>query len=556
MYRLRYRRILTFFAFTIISFAWWDIFLARFGLRGLAQRTRPGRFRRAAIRFRSLAIDMGGVMIKVGQFLSSRLDVLPGEITDELSDLQDEVAAETYEDICRVIQDEFQCPLSDKYLCIEKEPMAAASIGQVHRARLRSGEPGPDDGLNNLDVVVKVQRPHIEQIVTIDLSALYIVARWLNYYRPIRRRVDVSAILKELDQSIHEEMDYLLEGKHVETFAKNFKLREDVIIPTVHWSHTTRRVLTLENVEGIKITDYERIDAAGIDRAEVAERLFDTYLKQIFEDRFFHADPHPGNLFVLPDAVIPGEKVTWKLVFVDFGMAEEISQKELEGLRELLISGGLQDAGRLSRSYQQLGILLPGADLDLLEKASGRVFERFWGKTTPEMMDMHRSEAMAFIQEFGALLYDMPFQMPEHFILLGRCVGILSGICTGLYADFNWWAQIAPYAEKLAASQTGGKNLEYWLKEVTAILSSLAGLPKKTESVLNRIEQGRLEVKSPDILKRITRLEAGVNRLVGAIMFAALLLGAVNAYLAGEYTLAYILGGFSLPVLLWALVKK
>jgi predicted unusual protein kinase regulating ubiquinone biosynthesis (AarF/ABC1/UbiB family) len=559
MYRIRYRRILFFFALTLINFAWWDILLSRFGFRRLAKRTRAERFHRAAARFRLLAIDMGGVMIKLGQFLSSRLDVLPREITDELSGLQDEVQPESMADIRRVIEDEFQCPLEDKFTDFEETPMASASIGQVHRAHLCTRETTSAEG--NIeksleDVVVKIQRPHIDQIVEVDLAALKIVSRWLHKYKPIRKHANVPAILEELDHSIHEEMDYLLEGKHAETFTANFELRKDVCIPQVQWSHTTRRVLTLENVEGIKITDYSALDAAGIDRAEVADRLFDTYLKQIFEDRFFHADPHPGNLFVLPQGKGENGVVRWQLIFVDFGMTGNIANEALEGLREVLIAIGLQDTSRLIHGYQKLHILLPGADLELLEKASGRVFERFWGKTTPEMMNMHQTEAAAFVQEFGDLLYEMPFQVPENFVLLARCMGILSGMCTGLYADFNWWTSLGPYAEKLVAAETSGKGLQFWLKEIGSILITLAGLPKKTELLIQRIEQGKLDVRSPEVLNKITHLERATSRLVGAVIFGVFLLGAVNSYLADELTLSYVLGAAALPVLLWILLKK
>jgi predicted unusual protein kinase regulating ubiquinone biosynthesis (AarF/ABC1/UbiB family) len=262
------------------------------------------RLRKAARRMRSLAIKMGGVMIKVGQFLSSRVDVLPPEFTDELEGLQDEVPAERFDDLRKVAEAEFQKPLEAVFARIESQPVAAASIGQAHRAWLTKPSAGnePVDEKNQVEkdadliqVIVKIQRPNIEKIVTTDLTALVRVGRWLNWYKPIRRRANISALLADFSKTLFEEMDYINEGKNAELFAQNFADRLRIIVPRVAWAFTTRRVLTLEDVSAIKITDYDAITAMNIDRAEVAQLLFKTYLQQIFIDQFFHADPPPGE---------------------------------------------------------------------------------------------------------------------------------------------------------------------------------------------------------------------------------------------------------------------
>ncbi len=490
---------------------------------------------------------MGGVMIKVGQFLSARLDVLPREITDELSGLQDEVLPETYLDIQQVIENEFGRSINDLFAEFDEKPLAAASIGQVHRARLNVSECEDCP-----PVVVKVQRPGIEQIVEIDLSALRVVTGWINRYPPIRKRVDMPRLMEEFSASLKEEIDYLLEGKHAETFAANFATQEEIQVPKVFWSHTTRRVLTLEDVQAIKITDYAAIDAAGIDRKAVAERLFATYLKQIFEDRFFHADPHPGNLFVLP---IPGEDtVGWKLVFVDFGMVGHLPDATLAGLREVLIAIGTQDAPRLIRAYQQLHILLPGADIELIERASTEAFSRFWGRTAPELAGLGREEVVEFAREFGDLLYNMPFQVPENFILFGRCMGILSGICSGLDQDFNIWSQIAPYAQKLVSMERGS-SFQFLVGEVTETLRLAAGLPRRGDNLLTRIEQGKLSVQMPELKHSLDRLERSAGRVPAAIVFAAFFLAATQLYLAGELVPAAVVGGAALITLVIMIFK-
>ncbi len=560
MFQVRYRRILWFFGRVILSLIGWDIILPRMGLRALSQRTRKERLRRIAVQFRALAIQMGGVMIKVGQFLSARLDVLPVEITDELSGLQDEVRAETFEAIRQVLEAEINAPLETRFAAFEPQPLASASIGQVHRARLReelllsdavepTGRPSPIP-----QVVVKVQRPNIQAIVETDLSALQVVSGWINYYPPIRKRANIPALLSEFSRSLYEEMDYLTEGSHAETFAANFAGRPDICVPRVFWSHTTRRVLTLEEIEAIKITDYARIDAAGIRRAEVATRLFDTYLKQIFEDRFFHADPHPGNLFVLPapDAASDG----WDLVFVDFGMTGAVSPNQLTGLREMLIAVGTRDVARLVRSYQIIGLLLPGADLSLLEKATQAAFERFWGKSTTEMVSLGHQEAVAFAKEFGDLLYEMPFQVPENLILLGRCMGILSGICTGLDPDFNVWTSVTPYVRRLVEAEGGKGGRGIVVEETLNVLRTLVSLPGRADALLQRIEQGRLEVQIPELKSQFHRLERGMQRLAITILFVAFFAGGIQLYLAGALSLAAASGAAALLTLLLALFSR
>ncbi len=445
-----------------------------------------------------------------------------------------------------MVENGLGAPLAEKYLEFDPAPLASASIGQVHRARMTV-----PDGI--AQVVVKVQRPDIQQIVDTDLSALRVVIRWVQYYPPIRRRVNAVALMEEFSRSLYEEMDYLAEGKNGETFAANFADDSGICVPRIYWSHTARQVLTQEEIEAIKITDYAAIELAGLNRTEIANRLFDTYLKQIFEDHFFHADPHPGNLFVFPRVEESGG---WKLVFVDFGMTGTISAGQLEGLRELLFAVGTQDVARMVRSYQLLGILLPGANIELLEKAGERVFERFWGKSTTEIVSMGHQEAMDFAKEFGELLYELPFQIPENMILLGRCLGILSGICTGLDPEFNVWNLLMPYASRLMEASGGGAGQNLWLKEIGSILQTLIALPRRTDHVLQRIEQGRLEVQVPEMKGLVRRLERTIHQLTGALLFATFIIASVQVYLAGLQDLALIGLGAAFLSLIWMLIGR
>ena len=489
-------------------------------------------------------------MIKVGQFLSARLDVLPVEITDELAGLQDEVPPEQIDDIRKQAETELGAPLNEKYESFDEIPLAAASLGQVHRARLCVTDAGGD----YCNVVVKIQRPFIEQLIEVDLSALRQVGRWLEKYPPVAKRVDVPSLIEEFSSSIHEEVDYLAEGRNAEIFGKNFKDIPRVHVPRVVWTHTSRRVLTLEDVFAIKITDYDAISAAGIDRAEVARQLLDTYLKQIFEDGFFHADPHPGNLFITP---LPGQTEdgtpTWRLTFVDFGMVGHVPENLRTGLREALIATGLQDAARLIRSFQTLHVLLPSADLKELEQMSASMFEMFWGKSMEELRQLSPEEMFQFADRFRDLMFNMPFQLPENLLLLGRTVAILSGMCSGLDNEFNLWNQLGPYATKLV-SQEVGSNWRVWLDEAGNILKELVAIPSKMGRVLSQIERGDLTVQVPTVSRQLTYLEKAVNRLTGSLVFAAFLIGSVILFNAGKMLFAEILLGCSGVTLIWMLV--
>jgi predicted unusual protein kinase regulating ubiquinone biosynthesis (AarF/ABC1/UbiB family) len=550
MRKSRYRQTLRFFAWVFVKELWWDFLIPRIGLGALARRTRSARMRRIAASFRILAIRMGGVLIKVGQFLSSRVDVLPREITAELAGLQDEVGAEGFEVIRREIEAEFGMPLAGKFLEFDPVPLASASIGQVHRARLHAS---PGETAPSSPVVVKVQRPRIQEIVEADLAAIRVVGGWLQRLKTVSRHVNVPALIDEFSRSLYEEIDYLQEGKNAERFAANFARRPDVVVPAVVWSHTTRRVLTLQDVGAIKITDYRAIEEAGIDMAAVANRLLDVYLKQVFEDGFFHADPHPGNLFVLPSPSPRG--AGWKLVFVDFGMTGSLSADSFAGLREVLLAVGTRDASRLVHAFQRLNVLLPGADLEMLERACKRVFDTLWGKSTREMMRMSNTELRVFTDEFGDLLYQMPFQVPENLIMLGRCVSILSGMASGLDPDFSVWKGLAPYVEKLM-QKDGQSGVRLVFKEIEAMGRLLLGLPRRIDDIAARLEQGRLEVRMPEMKVHVGRLERGVRKVAGSIIFAAGMLACTELYIAGHLHLAIALAAAELVLLAWIVLGR
>lgn len=561
MLRTRYRKITFFFARVVLSLAFWEILLPSLGLGRWARKGRADRHGQMAQGYRQLAIEMGGVLIKVGQFLSARVDMLPPEVTEELSGLQDKVPPEEFARIRQLAERELGAPLQEHFLAFEEEPLASASLGQVHRALLSSQE-GVERGEGSArDVVVKVQRPDIEELIETDLSALRTVIGWLKRYPPIHRRADLPALLDEFSRILYEEIDYLAEGRNAETFHDLFKSHPGVKVPKVIWSHTTERVLTLEDVYAIKITEYQTITEAGVDRSKVAERLFETYLEQIFEHEFFHADPHPGNLFVIPpeeNGREPAPSQTepeWQLAFVDFGMVGRVPETAREGLREGVIAVGTKDPERLVGAYQMLDLLLPEADLETLERIEAEAFERFWGKSMSELQEIDYREWREFAGEFRQVVYQMPFQIPQNYILLGRTIAILSGMCTGLDPEFNVWENIRPFAEELLSEELT-QGWDVWWEEMERWLRSWIALPQRMEGVLERMERGEIEMQTPGVEERLQGIEWKLQRLIETLIFGVLLLSGAQFYLSDEILLGSILLGAALFTFLWVILRK
>jgi predicted unusual protein kinase regulating ubiquinone biosynthesis (AarF/ABC1/UbiB family) len=525
----RYLRVATFFAGAFLSFIWWELIAGHLPLIG--SRVRRGslaRWQQVAQRYRRLAIRYGGVLIKLGQFLSIRVDVLPLEITAELAGLQDEVPAETPADIQKVIAGEFDRPIAEVFAWFSPEPLAAASLAQVHRARLHLAEGEPE-------VVVKVQRPRIEMLVETDLAAIRLAARWLKWYRQISARIDLDRLYEEFAATTRRELDFVEEGHNCEHFAADFAADAGIYIAKVYWETTTRRVLTLENVAGIKITDTAAMEAAGISRSEVARRLYDTYLQQIFVTHFVHADPHPGNLFLrpvepAPDA-LPDAPRPFKIVFVDFGMVAVVPEELRAALREFVIALATRDAHGMVQSYVHAGVLLPGADLQRLEEVHEALFKRFGGVRMGQLRDVAFEQAEFMFREYRDLIYEMPFQFPADMLFAVRAVAILSGLATTLDPDFDPWSATLPFAERLAVGELT-RDWRGYLERAVGWLQLLARLPGRLDRLATQAERGALTVQTalaPDHAKALRRIERAVDRqtwmtlAVGLLVAGALL---------------------------------
>ena len=521
--RARYRRILRFASWYLAVTWWFELVLPRIGLRRLAERTRAARMRRFARGFHVLAVDLGGLMIKVGQYMSSRLDVLPPEITKELEGLQDEVPPVPFAAIRAFAELELGAPLDRIFTDVAETPVAAASLGQAHRARL-----GPIDSADTgLDaVVLKVQRPGIDLIVDVDLAALRKVGGWLSHVRLVYTRVDAPALVEEFAATSLEEIDYLHEASNSERFAEDFAGDDRVGVPAVVWERTTRRVLTLEDVTAIKITDVEALAAAGIDPAEVAPVFAEVMFDQLFTNGFFHADPHPGNIFVTPVADDASGR-GWKLTFIDFGMMGEVPATTRSGLRKLLIAAASRDGKGLVAAMQDVGVLLSTADTAELERAMTALFARFGGMGFAELREVDPREFRVFAAQFGEVVRSLPFQLPENFLLVIRAMTLTSGVASALNPAFNLWDSVEPYAAQLIRDERGNiaQDLGRQALDVAAVALRL---PKRLDQLADRLEDGSLAVSSPRLERQVSRLDATARRLVSAVLFGALLIaGAV-----------------------------
>ncbi|UOW04925.1 AarF/UbiB family protein [Clavibacter michiganensis subsp. michiganensis] len=520
--RARYRRILRFAAWNLAVTWWYELFLPRVGLRRIADRTRTRRMKRFARRFRVLAVELGGLMIKVGQFMSSRLDVLPPEITAELEDLQDEVPAVPFPEIRALAERELGMPLADAFAWVDETPVAAASLGQAHRAIL-----GPIDSADTglTGAVIKVQRPGIDDIVRIDLAALRRIGGWLTHVRLVSDRVDAPALVEEFAETSLEEIDYLHEARSSARFQEMFAADERVAVPEIVWERSTRRVLTLEDVTAIKITDHAGLLAAGIDPVDVAPVFAAVMFDQLFADGFFHADPHPGNVFVTPVAdgsVAQG----WMLTFIDFGMMGEVPPSTRRGLRKMLIAAASRDGKGLVDAARDIGVLLPSADTTQLELAMTRLFARFGGLGFAELREVDPREFRAFANEFQEVVRTLPFQLPDDFLLIIRAMSLTSGVCSALDPAFNLWDSVEPYAQRLIREERGNVVRDLGTR-VSDTAGTLARLPGRLDALLTRIDDGALPISDPTLERRVGALERTLRRAVSALVFGGLLAGGV-----------------------------
>lgn len=378
--------------------------------------------RRRATQLRVLLTKLGPAYIKIGQALSTRPDLVPPVYLEELTKLQDQLPPFPNEIAYQFIKEELGAPPEEVYAELSAHPIAAASLGQVYKGKLKTGE----------EVAVKVQRPDLREGITIDLYILRNLAAWVQ--KKVKRvRSDLVGILDELGDRIFEEMDYIHEGENAERFFQLYGHMKDVYVPKIYWEYTNRRVLTMEWINGTKLTQTEEISAQGIDARYLIEVGVQCSLRQLLEHGFFHADPHPGNLLATTDG---------KLAYLDFGMMSEIKPLQRYGLIEAIVHVVNRDFEGLAKDYVKLDFLSPETDLTPIIPAFARVFADAQGASVAEL------NIKSITDELSALMYEYPFRVPPYYALIIRSLVTLEGIAIFIDPNFKVLSEAYPYVSK------------------------------------------------------------------------------------------------------------
>lgn len=378
--------------------------------------------RRRAVQLRELLTQLGPAYIKIGQALSTRPDLVPTVYLEELAKLQDQLPPFPNEIAYQFIEEELGATPQEIYAEFSSEPIAAASLGQVYKGKLKTGE----------EVAIKVQRPDLREGITIDLYILRKLVGWVQ--KSFKRiRSDLVGILDELGDRIFEEMDYIHEGENAERFFELYGHIKDIYVPKIYWEYTNRRVLTMEWINGTKLTQTEEINAQGIDARYLIEVGVQCSLRQLLEHGFFHADPHPGNLLATPDG---------KLAYLDFGMMSEIKPPQRYGLIEAIVHVVNRDFDALAQDYVKLDFLLPETDLTPIIPAFARVFADAQGASVAEL------NIKSITDDLSELMYEYPFRVPPYYALIIRSLVTLEGIAIYIDPDFKVLSEAYPYVAK------------------------------------------------------------------------------------------------------------
>lgn len=375
-------------------------------------------------------IQLGPTFIKMGQSMGTRADLLPLPFVKELGTLVDQVPPFDNDVAFSIIEHELGKKINEVYAEFDLEPVAAASLGQVYRARLHSGE----------EVAVKVQRPNLEATIRGDIVILKRVAKFAERFPQLNENADWIGMLREFDVTIHEEMDYVAEGRNAERFRQNFQNWTNIHVPQIHWHATTKKVLTMEYIHGTKVVDLEEQARRNISPAKVNRLLIKTYLKQLLEDGFFHADPHPGNLLVMPDG---------RLAFFDFGMVGRITPQLQAKMIDAFFHVVDKDPGGIAQDLIDLDFLKPGTDPATIRPVVERMFEFHFNL---KLKDVNFKELS---YDLADVMYDYPFRLPSNFTYIMRALMTLEGIGIITDPEFNFFETARPYAKEFMLRREG-----------------------------------------------------------------------------------------------------
>ena len=456
-----------------------------------------------ARRLRLAMEELGPTFIKLGQLLSTRPDVFNREYIDEFSKLQDEVPAVSLEKIKEQIQRELGYPSDELFAEFSQVPLAAASIAQVHRGKLKSGE----------DVVFKVRRPGISKLIETDIDVLMGLAYLIEHHVAAAALYDPVGLVKEFRRSIMREMNFGREGRTVERFAANFRDSKTVYIPKIFWDYSGETVLTMEYVPGIKISQLEALKEQGYDLKEIAKRGADAFLQQVLEDGLFHADPHPGNVFVLPDQVI---------CMLDFGITGRLGQDLKEQLIELLQALLERNIDQIVSQLLYSGELTDSTDLKNLRRDLHDFIEDYYDLALQEI------KIGKLFSDFIEILIHHRIHFAPEYMMLAKALIVMEGVGRQLDPEFNMINHMRPYVNKLLMERYSPKNLTAQAGRIVSAYTALAkNLPNDIKEFLNRLNrnQFKIDLEHRGLEKLVTDLDRSSNRLAFAIVIGSIVVG-------------------------------
>jgi predicted unusual protein kinase regulating ubiquinone biosynthesis (AarF/ABC1/UbiB family) len=517
------------FFLTFLSGSWLDGKKWSY-ISGYTEAKQAVRRRRQAIWIRDTFLELGPTFIKLGQLFSTRADLFPVEYVEELSKLQDRVPAFSYDRVTEIIERDLGKRIPELFANFDPVPIAAASLGQVHLATLFTGE----------EVVVKVQRPGLHKLFTIDLEILRGIAKYFqNHPKWGQNGRDWLGIYDECCKILWEETDYISEGQNADTFRRNFRSQDWVMVPRVYWRYSSTRTLTLEYLPGIKISAYEGIEAAGLDRQTIARQSATAYLQQLLTDGFFHADPHPGNVAVDP--------TTGALIFYDFGMMGRIAPGTKEKLMDTLLAIATRNADRVVRGLVGLGAISAEADTDPIRRSVQYLLDNFLDKPI-------EGQSIAQItDDLYDIAYGQPFRFPATFTFVMRAFSTIEGVGKGLDPNFNFMEAAQPFAFQIMNSNGNSTpDANTFLAEIgrqaAQVGTSALGLPRRLEDTIDKLERGdiRVRVRSSETDRYLRRLAAMQQNTNYVILVATFTLSATMLFVAGYTTGAGVVGAIAL----------
>lgn len=456
-----------------------------------------------AQRVRLALEELGPTFIKIGQILSTRPDLLPPDYIKELEKLQDRVPAFALNEVKRQIESELALPTEELFAEFDPEPLAAASIGQVHRAVLAGGK----------KVAVKIRRPDIEKTIETDIEILYDVARFLEKRSKWAEMYSFAEMVSEFDRTLHEELDYNAEGRNADTFRKNFAGDDDVIIPAVYWEYTSRKVLTMEYVEGVKLSNLSEIERTGLNREALARKVAQAIFKQILIDGFFLGDPHPGNL-----AALPGEKI----VFMDFGMAGHLPEETKNKVGNLMMALISKNADAVMKAVLDLGVAPKSVDRKILRRDIDLLQRKYY---EIPLSQIKLGEAL---NDIMGVAFRHRVRIPPEFALLVKSLLTLEGIVGELDPGLSIVTVAEPFGRQMLRERFSPRKLTGNAARHLLEMGSLVSiLPKKTYDLLDLAAEGELKLKHqfPQVEEVVDRVNIMVNRLALGIVIAGLVVG-------------------------------